>query len=146
MRAPSFDSDEYLKDAKDAAATLITVDREKLARHIAKINAKAPGLSAEVRQFFDKIAARHGREAASRLFKWVLQLNPVTESGPPKKQKGAHNPARDNRLLAELAMSKCSARKYAERLHPDKLREWGFASPEQVCRRIKALKAQRRTK
>jgi hypothetical protein len=145
MRAPSSDRDDYLEDVKDAAATLRTADRLKLARHVADINAKAPGLPAEVRQFFGKISDRYGREAASRLFKWVLQLNPVIESSQPKKRKGPHDPVRDDRLRELRASSNCSEREFAERLvdTPAKRRRWGFQSAAQVRRRLKFFRTQR---
>jgi transposase-like protein len=151
MRAPTPEGDAYLEAAREAAATLgaPNSDREKLARRVAAINAKSPGLPAEVRQFFSKISDRYGREIASLLFKWVIQLHPVTESGPPKKRKGAHNAARDNRLLDELAAtSHCSKRVFAERLVDTdaKRKRWGFQSAEGVLRRLKYLKAQQRTK
>ena len=107
MRAPSSDRDDYLEDVKDAAATLRTADRLKLARHVADINAKAPGLPAEVRQFFGKISDRYGREAASRLFKWVLQLNPVTESASRRNERAR------TILSATIDCANCARRRIA---------------------------------
>jgi hypothetical protein len=148
MRAPIPEGDDYLEAVREAAATLDTPDRVKLAKRIAAISAKAPGLPAEVRQFFDKISDRYGREAASHLFKWVLQLNPGTEGGPPKKKKGAHNATRDRLLLELRASSNCSEREFAKKLVDTaaKRRHWDFQSAQQVQRHLKYLRAQQRTK